>query len=178
MKQKLTAMVLALGAMFGAFGAWNGNLSKLTEDATAVNGTVITGTLAADVNVSIAAGATVTLQNANITNTADYNYSGEKCRAGITCLGDATIILAGTNTVKGMSSYGAGIFVPEGNTLTIKGSGFLAASSGGIDSRYVAAGIGCMSQMSCGNIVVEDGTILADGGYCSAGIGSCNGTAM
>ena len=79
MKTKLTAMVLALGAMLGAFGAWNGNLSTLKGDATAASGTVITGTLAADVNVSIAAGATVTLQNANITNTTDYNYSGALC---------------------------------------------------------------------------------------------------
>ena len=171
--KKLMAMVLAHGAMFGAFGAWNGNLSTLKGDATAANGTVITGTLTADVNVSIAAGATVTLHNATITNAADSGWG--KYRPGITCLGDATIILDGTNTVKGLSTCGAGIFVPEGNTLTIKGSGLLAASSGGINSRY-GTGIGCMPETSCGNIVVEDGTIIADGGYLGAGIGSYNGT--
>ena len=43
MKKKLTAMVLALDAMLGAFGAWNGNLSTLKGDATAASGTVKTG---------------------------------------------------------------------------------------------------------------------------------------
>lgn len=44
--------------------------------------------------------------------------------AGITCIGDATILLSGTNSVKGgmeESGYGCwpGIFVPAGKTLII-----------------------------------------------------------
>lgn len=43
--------------------------------------------------------------------------------AGLTCLGDATLILEdGTNnTVKGFHRWYPGIFVPEGKTLTIRG---------------------------------------------------------
>ena len=57
----------------------------------------ITGTLGAKVKISIADGAAVTLRNADING-----ENWESCSwAGITCMGDATIILKGTNTVKG-----------------------------------------------------------------------------
>ena len=74
--------------------AWDGDLSKLTaestaEFATATDGMTITGTLAANVKVSIAAGATVTLDGVTIVGDDDENYKW----AGLNCLGDATIIL-------------------------------------------------------------------------------------
>ena len=146
------------------------DLSTLTTHYTAQDGDVLTGTLGANVKISIAAGATVMLQ--------DVTINGKNltiCRwAGITCLGDATIILKGTNTVKGFEANYPGIYVPEGSTLTIRGSGSLDASS----NRY-AAGIGSgdyFFELHCGNIVIEGGTINATGGAHSAGIGSARET--
>ena len=79
------------------------DLSKLTTNYTALDGDVLTGTLDAThypVKISIAAGATVTLNGVNISGT-HVDDDAHK-HAGITCLGDATIILADgtTNIVK------------------------------------------------------------------------------
>lgn len=73
------------------------DLSKLTDDFEAPDKTVLTGELSGNHKISIAAGATVTLNNVKIEgeNNDGYNW------AGITCEGDATIILEGDNTVKG-----------------------------------------------------------------------------
>ena len=92
--------------------------------------------------------------------------------AGITCLGNATIVLeAGTtNTVKGFAPDYSGIFVPSGHTLTISGSGTLTASN----NNGYGAGIGGGNNIPCGNIVMEGGTIQATGGKWAAGIGSGN----
>ena len=84
--------------------------------------------------ISIADGATVTLDGVNINGDGNWD-SGDY--AGITCLGDATIILkdGSTNTVKGFYEDYPGILVPEGKMLTIKGetegNGSLTASSDG-----------------------------------------------
>ena len=115
--------------------------------------------------ISVADGATVTLSDATINGT--YNYS---CQwAGISCIGDATLVLKGTNTVKGFLGSYPGIHIPEGKTLTIQGSGSLTASSNGN-----GAGIGAGSQgyaSPCGNILIKGGIITAIGGGYSAGIG-------
>ena len=144
------------------------DLSTISEAYTASDGEILTGTLASNVKISIADGATVTLNNVTINGTNDSNYAW----AGITCLGDATIILSGTNTVTGFYNEYPGIYVPEGNTVTIKGSGSLTASSNGY-----AAGIGAGYALSCGDIEIQGGDITATGGYPSAGIGSGNGSA-
>ncbi|MBO7139522.1 MAG: dockerin type I repeat-containing protein [Prevotella sp.] len=146
---------------------WDGNLATLNANATATNGMVLTGRLGANVKVSIADGATVKLQDVTIdgVNWAICPW------AGITCEGDATIILSGTNYVKGFHSYYPGIFVPRGKTLTIRGNGSLEARS-----NEVGAGIGAGMTISCGNIVIEGGTINAYGGGMAAGIGSCLGS--
>ena len=144
------------------------DLSTINANYTAQNGETLTGTLASNVKISIAAGATVTLNNVTINGTNDSNYKW----AGITCLGDATIILSGTNTVTGFYNEYPGIYVPEGKKLTIKGSGSLTASSNGY-----GAGIGGCWGISCGNIEIQDGVITATGGYGCAGIGSGNGSA-
>ena len=133
------------------------DLSTITSNYTAQNGEVLTGTLDTEnhpVKISIADGATVTLRNATIIGVDNNDYRW----AGITCLGDATIVLESgtTNTVKGFRQYYPGIFVPQNKTLTIKGSGTLNASS-----YYYGAGIGGGSGINCGNIVIEGGTINA-----------------
>ena len=147
------------------------NLSNLTADYEAKNGDVLTGTLNGSTQpykITIAAGATVTLDEVTINGENDYEYAW----AGITCEGDATIILkdGSTNTVKGFDANYPGIYVPSGNTLTIKGetkgTGSLNASSNGS-----GAGIGG-GNINCGNIEIQGGKITATGGSGAAGIGS------
>ena len=101
------------------------DLSELTADCTAQNGDMLTGKLGNNYQVSIAAGATVTLNEASINYDSYPVLSG--AFAGITCLGNATLIISGTDYVKGLNSGYPGIFVPSGSTLIITGSGTLFA---------------------------------------------------
>ena len=166
---------LALLAMLnnGGGSATVVDLSTITTDFVVQDNSIVTRTLAANANVkiTIAPGAKVTLKNAVINGTDDASYKW----AGLTCAGDATITLEGTNTVKGFWKYYPGVFVPKGKTLTIKGSGSLYASNvnaAGIGGCYAVAGTSDISKEagSCGTIVIEGGTIKATGGM-SAGIG-------
>ena len=156
--------------------AWKGDLSKISateleSDGVTVlvkDGMTLTGTLAENYKIVIADGATVTLNGVTIDGTNDNNYAW----AGITCLGDATIILAdGTvNTVKGFYEEFPGIYVPDSKALEIKGglagTGKLTASSNGN-----AAGIGGGKALACGSIIIVGGTVTATGGGKAAGIG-------
>jgi len=141
------------------------DLSTISSDYEVKNGEVLTGTLGSNVKISIADGATVTLKDVDINGSGTWK-SGEY--AGITCAGNATIILEGTNSVKGFDEDYPGIFAAEGKTLTIQGTGSLNVSSNGIG----AAGIGGGEDGACGNIVISGGTITATGGEGAAGIGS------
>lgn len=181
------------------------DLSTVTADTTVADGYTITGTLASNVKISIADGATVTLKDVTINGI----NSGDSYKwAGLTCAGDATITLEGTNTVKGFWKYYPGLFVPKGKTLTIKGSGSLAADSNGrgagiggcfaddythipkeegscgtivIEGGTItatggyAAGIGCGYYSDCDGVTIKGGTVTATSGVCAAGIGSCQG---
>lgn len=146
--------------------AWDGNLATVTKNVTATDGTTIYGTLGKNVMISIADGATVTLDGVDINATGTWTTGNY---AGITCLGDATIILKdGTeNTVKGFYDEYPGIHPAVGKTLTIKGTGSLTASSNGFGT-----GIGGGFSINCGNIIIEGGTITATGGQYAAAIGS------
>lgn len=171
-------------------------LAGLTGDYTAQDGDVLTGTLGSNVKISIADGATVTLKDVNINGSGTWT-SGNY--AGITCAGDATITLEGTNTVKGFYIDNPGIYVPEDNTLIIQGSGSLEATGrvdgAGIGGGYEgncgnitirggvvtavsvegnAAGIGTGYLGKCGDITISGGTVTATGGKWAAGIG-CGG---
>jgi hypothetical protein len=148
---------------------WNGNLATLTDSVTVTNGYTVTGELAGNYKVTIADGATVTLSGATINGVNSESYKW----AGITCLGDATIVLEGENRVTGFHEDYPGIYVPPHKTLTIKGSGSLSASSCP-GSYSVAAGIGGGYQLNCGTIVIEGGEIFAEGSDGGAGIGSGN----
>ena len=138
------------------------DLSTLTAAHTAQNGDILTGTLGSNVKISIADGASVTLKDVTINGENNDSYKW----AGITCAGDATITLEGTNTVKGFHEDYPGIHVPEGKTLTIQGEGSLNASGNGL-----SAGIGGGNGVACGNIVINGGTVTATGGDYAAGIG-------
>lgn len=135
-------------------------LDSNSGDVELYYGDVLTGTGDGDTHVIIKDGATVTLNN--VTNTRVTQRW-----AGITCAGDATLILTGVNNVEGGLNSPA-IFVPEGKTLTIRGDGTLNATGGGF-----SAGIGgdYNGDQSCGNIVIEGGNIVATGGIYAAGIG-------
>ena len=142
------------------------DLSTLNTDYVAQNGDVLTSTLGGNYKITIADGATVTLDGATINgeNSEEYKW------AGITCEGDAVIILKdGTsNTVKGFYENYPGIYVPVGKTLTIQGTtGSLNASS-----NFYGAGIGAgYNGLHCGNIEIQGGIIAATGGNGAAGIG-------
>ena len=140
------------------------DLSTVTGNIEVQDGGIITGTLSGNHKISIAEGATVRLRNADITSLANNDFANY---AGITLLGDATIILEGTNTFRGGEDSYPGIYVPVGKTLTIDGNGSLYASSQGS-----ACGIGGGSNISCGNITIDGGNITATGGNFDAGIGS------
>lgn len=152
------------------------DLSTVTADTTVADGYTITGTLANNVKISIADGATVTLKDVTINGTDSDSYKW----AGLSCAGGATITLEGTNTLKGFWKYYPGLFVPKGKTLTIKGSGSLNASNvkaAGIGGCCVDATSGIQKEEgSCGTIVIEGGTITATGGENAAGIGCGNGS--
>ena len=143
--------------------ATNVNLANVFRDITLTNGCTVTGTLANILKVSIADGATVTLDDVTINGAYHDTYYKW---AGINCEGDATIILRGTNNVKGFNYNFPGICVPENYTLTIQGDGSLNASSNGY-----GAGIGGGYNVICGNIKIEGGNITANGGAYAAGIG-------
>ena len=153
------------------------DLSRQTAAYEAKNGDVLTGELDVTnhpVKISIADGAAVTLNGVTINGVDNSSYSW----AGITCLGDATIILANgsTNTVKGFSSNYSGIFVAHNTsgteyTLTIDGDGSLNASSNNDYYGNGGAGIGGGLNINCGNIIINGGNITATGGGQSPGIG-------
>ena len=145
----------------------------LTDEYEAKDGEILTGTLASNVKISIAAPVapatttTVTLKDVNINGSGTWT-TGDY--AGITCDGSTTIILEGENKVKGFWEDYPGIQAgPTGKTLTIQGTGSLDASSN--SSESLGAGIGSGSYGTCGNITIKGGTVTATGGYYAAGIG-------
>ena len=139
-------------------------LDYVTSNTTVEDGYTVTGTLKGNYKISIAAGATVTLRNVNITSLSNNQNARY---AGITPFGDATIILEGENTVKGGSDNYPGVYAATNATLTVDGTGSLDASSNGY-----ACGIGGGKNVAAGNIVINGGTITATGGYNASGIGS------
>ena len=148
------------------------NLGKLTGNYEAPNGTTLFGTLKGSeqpYKVSIADGATVTLDGVDIEGVDDDN-----CKwAGLNCAGTATIILndGSENTVKGFYIDYPGVFVPSGSTLTIKG-GSLGNGKLNATGNSGGAGIGGGDKIDCGAIEIQGGIITATGGDGAAGIGS------
>ncbi len=135
----------------------------LDDELVIADGYIVTGSATAfSCKVAVADGATVTLRDVENDN---GSLDPSSACPGIRCIGDATIILEGKNTVKGSSMY-AGIYVPENKTLTIRGTGSLTVTGGS-----GGAGIGGNNEGNCGSIVISGGTITATGGSHGAGIG-------
>ncbi|MBQ7189572.1 MAG: hypothetical protein IJR99_09185 [Kiritimatiellae bacterium] len=136
------------------------DLSQATGKIILRNGNRATGRLSGNYQVEVAAGAKVWLKDAVIGPENDPNNS--HIWPGIKCLGDATIVLEGANSVMGFD-FISGIYVKKGYTLTIQGEGSLSvggalrsAAIGGCSSRA-----GVDNEDSCGNIVIEGGVINA-----------------
>lgn len=138
------------------------DLSTLTSAYEVKNGEMLKGKHpdSGVIFIEIADGATVTLKDLTIDKSA-----GGLSAPGLSCLGDATIILEGKNKVKAFNDQ-SGIWVATNKTLTITGDGSLEAIG-----RGCGAGIGSGST-SCGNIVISGGTVIAEGSQNAAGIGS------
>lgn len=148
------------------------DLSQLTSDYVAQDGDVLTGSLKAEVKISVADGATITLKGC---------YIQEKTfqHSVITCLGSAEIITSGTSILGGIPGYPA-IYVPEGSTLTLSGFGNLHAYGADSDNSDIggSAAIGGGSAdgyQNCGNITIKSGTVRAEGKALCAAIGSPKG---
>lgn len=136
------------------------DLGDITASTTIATGKTVIGTLANNVKISIADGATVTLNGVSINASGTWT-SGDY--AGLTCEGDAIIILSGENILRGIDDDYPGIHIKENKTLTIRGTGSLDASGNPTGYCY-SAGIGGAYSSKCGNIVIEGGTITATGG--------------
>ena len=134
------------------------DLSTLTDNYEAQDGDILTGALAGNYKITVADGATVTLSDATIT----YSDNSQEANnyAGITCLGDATLVLEGTNTVQAAFYHWPAVFVVPNKTLTIRGEGTLNASTTNGAAAAIGAGLSSVSGPS-GNIVIESGTINA-----------------
>lgn len=134
----------------GSVSAVDGDIIYMSSSAATAN------------TITIADGATVTIENVNIEATGS---------AGIICSGSATINIEGTNIVTtSAENYPAVQVGPTDKTLTIQGSGSLTATG-----TYEGAGIGGGKYFNSGNITINGGTITATGGAYSAGIGSGSG---
>ena len=126
------------------------NLADINIDYEIQDGEIVTGTLSKKVKISIAPGATITLSGITILGEDNNLYQW----AGLSCLGDATIILAeGTeNTVQGFFYQYPGIYIPKDHTLIIDGSGTLNARC---NMSLGAAGIGGGRRIDNGNIIIR-----------------------
>ena len=137
---------------------------------TAYDREVFTGKLMYTQSFEIKDGATITLRNVSICEGSD----GLSEYPGIECLGNATIILEGSNTVKAGANGFPAIYIPIGSTLTIKGTGSLLA-----EANEQGAGIGGGIQRygydDCGNIIIEGGDIVAKCKNSGRGIGLVEG---
>ena len=149
-------------------------------DGHVITGTSDTGIVWNQHNISISGGThTVTLQNVNIDDPGV-----EKSAIEIKDGANVTIVLEGSNNIHGYMNHPA-IWVEEGSTLTIEGTGSLTAEAGSSTSGMGAAGIGSGygTNTSLGDITINSGTIVARGSGGGAGIGggyetgsgTCNG---
>ena len=123
----------------------------------------LTGSLSGDYRISIASGATIELKDVTIGPTLTSDMPG------ITCNGDATIIVYGDNYVAGHGDQYPGIYVPKGHTLKIVGPGKLTAVGGG------AYGVGIGScgpkKERGGSVEILSGDITAIGGKYASALG-------
>ena len=145
---------------------------------TISNGDTVTGTLRGQLypyKLMIPNNATVYLHGVTIYGHNDANYPF----AGITCLGNAHIVLVGINEIQGFYNEYPAIQAPTSSSqaLRISGTGSLIARVGGTLNENTgliqgyASAIGGSMNDNCGDITIEGGKIYAYGGSGSAAIG-------
>lgn len=173
------AVIIADGKSLNITGdgsaALNGNIGVPASASLKFNGTAASHDIyIPDVTTlsagGITVGSTITIAD-GATFTLSWTTLNVTSGPGIQCIGDATIILDGTNVTTTAEYFPAILPGGSGTTLTIRGSGSVTATGG----QY-AAGIGTGSRSgsllyTCGNIIIESGTITAKGGEKGAGIG-------
>lgn len=154
--------------------------------------------------ISVMPGAVVVIRGLTINGGAVLKSGSPVAGLSLDC--DSVLIVEGSNTIRGFALLGAfnvaypSIYIPEGCTATITGSGSLTVSGIGgepyggggnlvidgsvtidsrpyrdsIDTTYGSrnAAIGCCECGSFGDILIKGGNITCLGGDCSAGIGS------
>jgi len=129
----------------------------------------VTGTTTRN-RIVIAAGvvATITLQNASITNTlaSPFELSDLGCEVTLRIVGENTLTTTTGNDDTSESVYIAGLQVEGNAMLTIEDSGSLTATGG-----YGASGIGIGGGYVTGVITINGGNVTATGGERGAGIG-------
>ena len=162
-----------VGLKFGSSVALSGVVTTDVNGAlyyAAQNGDILSGYFSDVAYVTVADGATVTLNEVKINNPYYCDH------AVLHCLGDATIVLADDsyNALYVTGSYNPAVFVPQGKTLTISGTGELyadcsAGSGAGIGGGY---DFDTRTSINCGTIVIAGGVIEARGGQQAAGIGT------
>ena len=167
----ICAVLIAASTSFAEMAIYNlSGLPDGMDEITLNNGDKLIGTVKGSKNnctILVAKDAKITLENAQVLG----ENNGYKS-AGITCLGNCTIVLRGQNVMRGYHENFPGVQVANDEndqkyTLTIQGDGSLDASSSG-----KGAGIGCKDNTNCGHIVIKSGVIKATGGEGAAGIGS------
>lgn len=146
------------------------DLSKMGSTYVARDGDVLTGKISNDKTVILVApDATITLRNARI----EYTKEGFDTHwAGLECEGNATIILEGSNYVRGAGFGCPGIY-PE-KALTIKGIGSLEVVGFFFAPSIGSGSLGSGFQYG-GTVNIEGGTIIARGGAGAPGIGKKEG---
>ena len=175
-------LTLAAEGLTVTGGAENTDYSYADNVYTVLTGTALTfsGTTTTDrIVVKERVTADIILDNVDIQFTTIDQWGDGKAAFHINKNASATITLANTNilTSNGKSS---GLEVPEGTSVIIQGDGQLTAT-GGTSSGEAGAGIGARKNWGSGNITIQSGTIIANGGngyssyggnYSGYGIGS------
>lgn len=175
-------LTLAAEGLTVTGGEENTDYSYADNVYTVLTGTALTfsGTTTTDrIVIKERVTADIILDNVDIQFTTIDQWGDGKAAFHINKNASATITLANTNilTSNGKSS---GLEVPEGTSVIIQGDGQLTAT-GGTSSGEAGAGIGARKNWGSGNITIQSGTIIANGGngygyykgnYSGYGIGS------
>lgn len=144
------------------------DISTLTEDYTFKDGDVLTGTLDGTktvIKLSVAPDAKVILSGAQILGEDQGQFVNQW--AGLTCLGNATIILDGENTVRSFNRNFPCIQAgPDGSKLIITGDGKLTTEGSSL------AGIGSAENITCGDIEIQGGDLTLKDSHVSIGSGT------
>ena len=169
--KKVLAIVLAMAMVLSTM-----SFTAFAEDDAAAEllDAVAEVVIADDSGVATVEGNTVTLNGGEIKASAD----GESAISILS--GDVTIKVDADTTLTGANG-GAGIYVAEGASVTITGTGVLTAiGNGGVEdtTAFGGAGIGGTAENGAsGKITIIDATVNAIGyGKHASGIGSAKGS--